>query len=83
MDCPGILAHGLEFHRADRVCALCGPASLGYEKHLVFECPHLQHIRDQYASLFHCSTMKQFLWQDDIVSVAKFVSEGFEIYARR
>ena len=65
--------------RADRVCALCGPASLGDEKHLVFECPHLQHIRDQYASLFHCSTMKQFFWQDDIVSVAKFVSEGLKI----
>jgi hypothetical protein len=25
---------------------------------------------------FHCPTMKQFVWQDDIVRVAKFVSEG-------
>ncbi len=64
---------------ADRVYALCGPGSLGDEKHLVFECPLLQHIRHKYAALFHCPTMKQFFWQEDLISVAKFVSEGFNI----
>jgi hypothetical protein len=48
-------------------------------RHLVFECPHLQYIRDKVASLFHFQTMKQLFWQDDVVSVAHFVSEGLNI----
>ena len=65
--------------RADRVCTLCGPDSLGDEKHFVFECPHLQHIRDKYAHLFHCSTMVQFFWQDDMIGVAKFICDSLDI----
>ena len=65
--------------RADRVCTLCGHGSLGDEKHLVFECPHLQYIRDQYAALFHCSTMRQFFWQDDMSGVAKFTFESLVV----
>ena len=34
----------------------------------------LQGLRDEYASLFSdVCTMKQFLWQDNLVSVAKFI----------
>ena len=48
--------------------------SLCDEKHVVFECSALQGLRDEYASLFSdVCTMKQFLWQDDLVSVAKFI----------
>ncbi len=47
--------------------------------HLISECPHLQDLRARYAFLFHCRTMVQFLWQDDLVSVAKFVSDGLDI----
>ena len=65
--------------RADRVCTLCGHGSLGDEKHLVFECPHLQYIRDKYATLFRCSTMRQFFWQDDLIGVAKFISESLDV----
>ena len=41
---------------------------------MVFQCLALQDLRGQYASLFqNISTMRQFFWQDDLVSVAKFV----------
>ena len=43
---------------------------------MVFECSCLQGLRDEYAFLFSTvdmCTMKQFLWQDDLVSVAKFI----------
>ena len=34
----------------------------------------LRMLRDEYASLFlDVCTMKRFLWQDDLVSVAKFI----------
>jgi hypothetical protein len=65
--------------RADGVCTLCGPGSLGDEKHLVFECPHLQPIRDKYPSLFQCPTMLQFFWQADLIGVTKFVSECLDV----
>ncbi len=41
--------------RADVVCSLCGVGSVGDEKHLVFECPHLQSIRDTFQALFTVS----------------------------
>ena len=60
--------------RHDRICLLCNLGSLCDEKHVVFECPALQGLRDEYATLFSdVCTMKQFLWQDDLVSVAKFI----------
>ncbi len=43
---------------------------MGDERHVVFEYPHLQSTRDKYAGLFSVSTMVQFLWQDDLVSVS-------------
>jgi hypothetical protein len=65
--------------RVDRVCKFCGAGSMGDEKHVVFECPHLQPIRDKYAGLFSFSTMVQFLWQDDLVSVSKFLCECLDV----
>ena len=65
--------------RVDRVCRFCGTGSLGDERHVVFESPHLQFIRDKYAGLFSVSTMAQFLWQDDLVSVSKFLCECMDV----
>ena len=65
--------------RVDRVCKFCGAGSIGDEKHVVFECPHLQPIRDRYGGLFSVSTMIQFLWQDDLVSVSKFLCECLDV----
>ena len=48
--------------------------SLCDEKHVVFECSALQGLCDEYACLVSdVCTMKQFLWQDDLISVAKFM----------
>ena len=57
--------------------------SLGDEKHLVFECPALQCLRDTYPHLFTGDpTMRQFMWQADLVGVAKFVDACLEmVYA--
>ena len=45
----------------------------------MFECPHLQPIRDKYPSLFQCPTMLQFSWQADLIGVTKFVSECLDV----
>ncbi len=58
---------------------LCGAGSLSDERHVVFECPHLQPIRDKYACLFSFPTMIQFLWQDDLASVSKFLCECMDV----
>ena len=47
------------------------------ERHLVFECPALQYIRDNYPWLFHVDTMRLFMWQADIIGVAKFIMDCF------
>jgi hypothetical protein len=65
--------------RVDRVCRFCGAGSMGDERHVVFECPHLQSVRDKYAGLFSVSTMVQFFWQDDLVSVSKFLCECMDV----
>ena len=65
--------------RVGRVCRLCGVGSMGDEKHLVFECPHLQTIRDKYPVLFGVPTMVQFLWQDNLVNVSNFICECMDV----
>ena len=82
MGCHGLprdIGSWSQIPRADRHCVLCGPGSYGDEKHLVFECPHVQPLRDKYAHLFSCTQMIQFLWQGDLIGVVKFVSEGLDI----
>ncbi len=58
----------------------CDQHVLGDERHLVFECPAVQSIRDQYPVLFGAAiqTMQQFMWQLDVVSVAHFVMDCFD-----
>ena len=43
------------------------------------ECPHMQSLRDKYVGLFSVSTMVQFLWQDDLLSVSKFLCECMDV----
>ena len=59
--------------RANSICQIavqvtnyyivCGAGSMGDKRHVVFECPHLQSIRDKYACLFSVSTMVQYFRQ--------------------
>ena len=46
----------------------------------MFECPILQPVRDKYARLFSGDhTMRLFMWQTDLVAVAKFLDECLEL----
>ena len=51
------------------------------ERHMVFECPALQGVRDKYAALFvdGASAMQQFMWQQDVIGVAHFVQDCFDL----
>ena len=43
------------------------------ERHLVFECPAMQLVSDQFAHLFgdDSMTMQVFMWQDDLHGVTQ------------
>ena len=45
--------------------------------HLVFECHGLADLREQFGSVFQeRQTMQQFMWQPDMLQVAKFLDAG-------
>ena len=61
--------------------ALCQRGVLGDEKHLVFECPALQDLRDTNKNLFrapHGDAMILLMWQDDIIDVARSIDMCLE-----
>jgi len=68
----------LKVPRAQRVCVHCQSAAVCDELHLVFECPVLQPLREEFSALFTPSTrtMVDFMWQKDSTSVALFVTRG-------
>ena len=69
--------------RQDRICMMCQQGVLGDEKHLVFECPALQDLRNRNKNLFkvpHGDAMIMFMWQDDTIGVARFIDACLEIH---
>ena len=64
-----------------RVCQKCDLNEIGDEKHLIFTCPVVRHVRDRNVALFSASihTMLDFMWQEDLVGVAKFVMYCFDV----
>ena len=61
--------------RLERICQLCATNTVGDERHLVFECQGLQCFREKWSHLFQGQyTMQAFLWQDDLIGVAKFIN---------
>ena len=71
----------LRVPRQNRVCTMCQQGVLGDEKHLLFECPALQDLRDRYENLFQApqgDAMLLFMWQDDIIGVARFIDACLE-----
>ena len=47
----------------------------------MFECPALQELRDRKLNLFkapHGDAMILFMWQDDIIGVARFIDACLE-----
>ena len=64
-----------ELPRLERVCQLCGVGTLGDERHLIFECSELLCFREHWSHLFEGpQTMQAFMWQEDLIGVAKFVT---------
>ncbi len=75
---PIVLGHfagGQHVARANRVCTHCGSVAVADEMHMIFECPALQAVRQQYARLFSTdtNTMRPFFAQQDHLQVFKFV----------
>ena len=67
--------------RQDKTCMMYQQSVCGDEKHLVFECPALQDLCDRNMNLFqapHGDAMILFMWQDDLVDVARFIDECLE-----
>ncbi len=72
---PIVLGRFAGVPRASRVCTHCGGEAIAAELHKIFECPALQAVRQQYASLFSTDTdtMRSFFTQQDHMQVFKFV----------
>ena len=50
----------------------CIRGILGDERHLDFECPELQGFKEQWSHLLQGpQTMQAFMWQEDLIGVAK------------
>ena len=65
---------GTRFPRLERICQLCATGAPGDEKHIIFECPELQCFREVCFHLFQGpETMLTFMWQDDLIGVAKYI----------
>ena len=78
---PIVLGRRTGVPRAQRLCQRCNLHALHDERHLVFECPAMQCVRDRYPALFSPAknTMQLFMWQRNIVGVAHFVQDCFEV----
>ena len=64
----------MQFLHLERIFTLCQQGVFGDEKHIVFECPASQDLRDRYEDLEQApqgDTMILFMWEDDIIGVAR------------
>lgn len=84
MSCHGLpkdVAAWAGIFRLQRFCNMCQHRSIGDGKHLVFECPALQDLRDYCPHLSEgarADAMVLFMWQDDIIGVLRFVDACLE-----
>ena len=79
---PIVLGRFAGVVRANRVCTHCGSVAVADELHMIFECPALQAVRQQYASLFSANTdtMRSFFAQQDHMQVFKFVLDCLDVF---
>jgi len=62
-----------------RHCQQCGTAAVGDERHLVFECPAVQHICDYHSDLYwDGQSMREFVNQTDQAAVMNFIVACFD-----
>ena len=78
----GRFAGGRHLARADRVCPHCDGVSIADELHLVFECPALASVRQQYAQLFTADTdsMRSFFGQNAHMQVFQFILDCLDVF---
>jgi len=78
----GRFAGGQRVARASRVCTHCGSVAVADEMHMIFECPALHTLRQQYAPLFSIDTdtMRSFFAQRDHMQVFKFVLSWLDAF---
>ncbi len=78
----GRFAGAQHVDRANRVSSHCGSVAVADEMHMIFECPALQAVRQQYALLFstNTSTMRSFFAQQDHMQVFKFVLDCLDVF---
>ena len=78
---PVVLGRRTGVPRAQRLCQRCNLHAVHDERRLVFECPAMQCVRDWYPALLSpaTNTMQLFMWQRNIVGVAHFVQDCFEV----
>ena len=47
-----------------------------FQRHVLLECAGLSAVRQRYAPLFgSTASMRDFVWQQDVVLLAKFIAE--------
>ena len=78
---PVVLGRRSRVPQAQRLCQRCNLHAPHDERHLVLECPAMQCVRDWYPALFNPAktTMQLFMWQRDIVGVAHYIMDCFEV----
>jgi len=76
----GRFAGGQHVARASRVCTLGGSVAVADEIHMIFGCPALRTLRQQYAPLFSTDTMRSFFAQQDHMQVFKFVLSCLDVF---
>ena len=78
---PTVLGRRTGVPRAQRLCQRCNLHALCNERHLVFECPAMQCVRDRYPALFIPAenTMQLFMWQRNLVGLAHDIKDCFEV----
>ena len=59
----GRFAGGQHVARANRVCTHCGGVTVADEMHMIFECPALHALRQQYAPFLFCTTRSHASFQ--------------------
>lgn len=64
-----------------RLCQQCSMGAMGDQRHVVFECAALQHVRDRFRMLF-CGgqTMRDFMNQKDQRLVMQFVVACLDVF---
>ena len=78
----GCFAGGQNVARAYRVCTHCGRMAVADGLHMIFECPALQAVRQQYAPLFSTdtNTMRSFFAQQDHMQFFRFVLDCLDVF---